>query len=259
MGPSIETESALPPLRALRTIRFAVRAAWDALGLVCAASLTLFMAVGVAIFLALISIPLGLLAGCLLVAPLFAGACFLAHKFFENDEPGYLHLLEGFRRLYFRSVALAAAQTFGFALLVTNLEFYGRRNGFGFLLATAGVLYVLVFWAMNCLYHYPLLVAAGEGIIRRDEGGRARFRAVLRNGLLMALSTPGYSLGILVFLIAVTTPLVISAVGMALVGCAFPAFLCARAARDQFIHHRLIPADPDPDEPAKDEVWRMGG
>jgi len=252
-------ESASTRLKVLRTIRFAVREAWDALGLLCAASFTLFLAASVPIFLALRSIPLGILSAGLLLAPLFAGTCYLAHKVFEHDEPAYGDLWRGFRRLYFRAVGVAAVQAFGLAVLVSNMAFYGRRPGFGSLLAMTGALYVFVFFLLNCLYHYPLLIAAEEGIIRREGGGKARLRAVFKNGLLLAIASPGYAFGLLLFVAAVTIPLAISAVGMALVGAAFPAFVCMRATRDQLIHRGVIPPDPDPDEPVTDEVWKMRG
>jgi hypothetical protein len=60
-------------------------------------------------------------------------------------------------------------------------------------------------------------------------------------------------------LVIISIPLAISAVGMALVGAALPLFFAARAARDQFIRHGLIPPDPDPDEAPVDDVWKMRG
>ena len=259
MGDQNLAHAAGPKVRAVRSIRFAVREAWDALGLLCAASFTLFLAASVPIFLALRSIPLGIVSACLLLAPLFAGSCFLAHKVFEHDEPGYVDLWRGFRKLYVRALGVAAIQAFAFAVLGTNLAFYGRRQGFGFLLVTVLAVYALVFWLLNCLYHYPLIVAAEEGIVTREDGGKARLSSVFRNGFLLALSSPGYSAALCLFLTAVTIPLAISAVGMALVGAAFPAFVCMRAARDHLIHRGLIPPDPDPDEPVTDEVWKMRG
>src|SRR5688500_8253094 len=97
MGDEKVAESARPKPRALRTIRFAVREAWDALGLLCAASFTLFVAVFVPIFLGLNSLPLGIISACVISAPLFAGACYLAHKVSEHDEPTYGDLWRGFR------------------------------------------------------------------------------------------------------------------------------------------------------------------
>jgi hypothetical protein len=154
---------------------------------------------------------------------------------------------------------MAGLQALGFLVLLANIAFYGQRTGFGFLLATILAWYLMAFWLINCLYHYPLLVAADEGIIRREDGGRPRIRAIIRNAFVLAIAAPGYSLAIVAALILITVPLFISAVGMALVGMALPAFVAMRAGRDQLIRHGLIPPDPDPDEPAGDEVWKMRG
>ena len=259
MEPQTPNTTPGPPVRALRTIRFAVREAWDVLGLLCAVSFTVFLCSALPIYLSLQSILLGVIAGCLLAAPLFAGACYVAHRVYERDEPTYLNLWQGFRRFYLRAAALAAAESFVFALLAAHLVFYGARRGFGFVLASILIWYLIGFWAMNCLYHYPLLVAAMEGLVKREDHREVRLRAVLRNGFILAFSSPGYSLAILMVIILTTAPLVVSAVGMALIGCAFPAFLCTRATRDQLIRHGLVAPDPDPDEPVGDEVWKMRG
>ena len=245
-------------LSALRTLKFAVRESWDALGLLCAVSLTLFLAAAIPLFFFLKSIPLGAAAFCLITSPLFAGACRLAQRVYDHDEPGYLDLWIGFRRLFFRAALVGFVQAAVFGALAFYIVFYSSLSGFGFMLLSFLMWYAAAFWAMNCLYHHPLLVASEQGIVRQKGGEPMRMRAVFRNGLVLSISAPAYSLSLVIGLIAITIPLAISAVGLALVG-AFPAFLCMRAARDQLIHHGLIPPDPDPEEPVQDDVWKMRG
>jgi hypothetical protein len=254
-----QSEFARPKLGVWRTLRFAVREAWDVLGLVCAASFTLFLGAAACVFLSLTWVPAGLVAAVLLMSPLFTGTCYLAHRVYQHDEPGYFNLWEGFRRLYLRSVTVGAVQLFVFIVLIANLAFYGQRQGFGFLLASIVIWYLIAYWLVNALYHYPLLIAADQGVLKREEGGPPRVRTTFRNAFVLAMSAPGYSLAILVAVILITIPLFISAVGMALVGTALPAFIATRATRDQLIRHGLLPPDPDPDEPAVDEVWKMRG
>jgi hypothetical protein len=245
-------------LSALRTLKFAVRESWDALGLLCAVSLTLFLAAACPIFFFLRSIPLGAAAFCLISSPLFAGACWLAQRVYDHDEPTYMDLWVGLRIVYFRAVLVGVVQAAVFGALAFYIAFYSSHSGFGFLLLSFLMWYCAGFWAMNCIYHYPLLIASEQGIVRQDNGEPMRMRAVFRNGFVLSISAPLYSLALVVGLVAITVPLVFSAVGLALVG-AFPAFLCMRAARDQFIHHGLIDPDPDPDDPVSDEVWKMRG
>lgn len=252
-----------PPPSLWRTLRFGTRAAWDSLGLVCAVSLTLFVALlppaAIALRIAA-SLPLALLAAsaiwALLVPPLFAGACEVAHRILEHDDPSYAGLWGGFRTLYGRAAALGAIDLAITVALVANIAFYLSRGGIAWILVGVVFLYLLLFWLMNVLYHIPLLIAADKGIIQREGGGRARVSSALRNGLLLTLSAPGYTFGLLAILIVVGVPTAISGVGMALIAPAFAAVLTTRATRDQLTRFGMLPPEPDPDEPVSDEGWR---
>ncbi len=260
----------LPPFNLWRTLRFGIREAWDALGFVCAASLTLFLALPVPVVLALmvarVPSPMALIAAAVagsvasaaVLGPLYAGTCSLVHRTIVRDEPSYMDLLRGTGRLYWRATGLALVESAVTGVLLGNLVFYARLRGFGWLLITTVFLYLCLFWGMNCLYHWPLLVAAEEGIIRRDDGGRPRLLPVFRNGFLLATSAPIYSLGLLVVLAVVLIPAGLSGVGMALVGPGLAAFLTTQATRDQLVRFGVLPPPPDLESPVND-VWRMRG
>jgi uncharacterized membrane protein YesL len=251
--------AAPPPLRLGRTLRYGIRAAWDALGFVCAMSLTLFACGLLPALLAwqFAGIAPAIAVWLALAPPLFAGACRLTHSVFEHDEPAYSDLWRGFARLYVRAVALGAAQFGVTALLAANILFYLSRSSFPFLLLALVFTYLLLFWAMNCLYHWPLLVAAEAGIIRREDGGEARLRAVFRNGFLLAFSAPGFTFVLLLVIMAVNALMAASGVGMALLSGGFTAFLTTQAARDQLVRFGVLPPPPDPDAPAADEGWKL--
>lgn len=258
-----------PPLRLGRTLRFALRGAWDALGFVCAMSLTLFIGMAIPVTVALqpgtsasagerigwsaaaVMLALGLLP------PLYAGACHLTHRILTHDEPSYLDLWRGFYRLYRQAVLLGAAQLAVASVLVANALFYLRLPGFPFLLLAVLFLYLLLFWGMNALYHWPLLVAGAAGVIRREDGGPPGLRAVFRNGFLLAFSAPGFTLALLLIIMSVTIPLALSGVGMALLSFGFTAFLTTQATRDQLARFGVLPPPPDPDEPVVDEGWKI--
>jgi len=253
-----------------RTLRFAVRAAWDALGFVCAMSLTLFVFLALPVAVALR--PGGLaapgeragwaVAGSVLflalLPPLYAGACFLTHRILTHDEPSYLDLWRGAARLYGRAVLLGTVQTLVTAILVANVVFYLRFNSFPFLLLAVVFFYLLLFWWMNGLYHWPLLVAGEVGVLRREDGGRPGLRAVFRNGFLLAFSAPGFTFALLLIIIAVFIPLALSGVGMALLSVGLFAFLTTQATRDQLVRFGVLPPPPDPDAPVEDEGWKVG-
>jgi hypothetical protein len=257
----------LPPAR--RTIRFAVRAAWDALGFVCAASLTLFV---------LLAFPLILLANTAqtaslparlagvgaaailylaLIPPAYAGVCWLARLIIEHDEASYLDILRGARRMYGRAFALGFAQLGITTVLLANLVFYLSRGGFLFLILAVLFLYLLVFWGMNAVYHWPLLVAVEAGVLLRDGDRPSGLGAVFRNAFLLAFSAPGFTFAVLLLIIVLGVPLSISGVGLALLFPGFTAFLTTQAARDQLVRFHVLPAQPDPDEPVVDERWRV--
>ncbi len=256
----------LAPLRAGRTLRFGIRAAWEAIGFLCAASLTLFAA---------LAIPLSILAAhgraniaavaasavlyLLIVPPLYAGVCWLAHKVFERDEPSYVDIWRGFRLVYWRSVGLGTLQAFGAAILVANIFFYAGRGSAPFLLLAVLFGYAALFWAMNCFYHWPLLVAGEARIVKREGGGPPALASVLRNGFLLAMSAPMFTFLLTASLFAVTAVFALSGVGLALLGAGFAAFLTTQAARDQLVRFGALPPQPDPDEPLSEERWRVEG
>jgi hypothetical protein len=258
---------ASPILR--KTLKRALRAAWDALGYVCAISLTLFVFLSLPLVTALKlgvsparewqigGLVLALLLALALLPPLYAGACFLTHRILTSDEPSYLHLWSGFGRLYKRAALLGAAQMLGTLILLANTLFYLSRGSFFFLTLGVAFLYLLAFWWMNCLYHWPLLVAGEVGILKREDGGKPRLPAVFRNGFLLALSAPGFTFILLLIIMAVGIPLALSGVGMALLGGGLTAFLTTQATRDQLVRFDVLPPPPDPDMPVIDEGWKI--
>jgi hypothetical protein len=109
---------------------------------------------------------------------------------------------------------------------------------------------------MNCLYHWPLLVAVERGVIRRG-GLSATWTSILRNGFLLAFSAPGYSFGLLFVMSLIAAPLAVSGVGMALLLGGLAAMISSQATRDQLVRFGVLAPQVDPDERAPDDVWRV--
>jgi uncharacterized membrane protein YesL len=248
------------------TVRRGVRAAWDALGLVCAASATVFASLALPPMVGLRLGALlrtgwvpGVLAAVALVfvaPPLYAGACVLAHRAMEHDSPSYGTLWEGARRLYGRSVALGAVEALVALLLAANTAFYLTRHGLAWRVAGVFFVYLLLFWLTTCLYHWPLLVAGHVGLIRRDDGGTPGVVAVLRNAFLLAASAPGYSVALAAAALLANAVLAASGVGLVLLSAGATAFLSTQATRDQLVRFGVMPPPPDLDAPAEDH-WRL--
>lgn len=248
-----------------RTLKYGLRAAWDSLGFVCAISLTVFtiaMLPATAVIEALHAGSVVVLVGAVLVwlmsvPPLFGGACYLVHRILSLDEPSYLHLWQGAMKMWGKSVLLGMTQAFVLGVLWANMLFYLHLGTPLFIVLAVTVFYLLLFWGMNCLYHWPLLVAGEVGILTRQDGGRSGLWAVFRNGFLLTFSSPGFTFCLLLVIMALGTLLFLSGVGAALLLTGLFAFLITQAVRDQLVRFGVLPPPPDPDEPVPDEAWTL--
>lgn len=197
----------------------------------------------------------------LVMAPMYAGVALVAHRIIAHrvaplEPPAYADLWRGFRQLWLRAVLLALAELAGWGLLAGNLAFYLTRGGFGFLLAAALFVYLLAFWFVNVMYHWPLLVAAEEGLIPVEEchgqARRARVLAALRNSLILSLGGPLPGFGIGAFLGLTGAALAASGIGLVFVLPGYTAVLAAQAAWDQLVRMGVVEPPPDPDAPVDD-------
>jgi uncharacterized membrane protein YesL len=265
---NIPTTPQRTPLRLLRTLKFGIRAVWDSLGLVCAVSLTMFVAFTIPVYLGyaisrIVTVPpmlsvIGAVAfWAMAISPIFGGCCYLAAKIIDHDEPGYADLWTGFARLYVRFALLGLIQISVAAALAVNILFYLRFGSPAWLILAVVFIYLLGFWMLNCQYHFPLIVSADFGWITLETVGPARLGAAFRNALVMVMASPGYSIGLLVTLIVVTAILAISGVGMAMLGAGLIGLLTIQATRDHLVRFGLIPQQPDPGDSAPNDAWRL--
>jgi uncharacterized membrane protein YesL len=254
------SENDPPSLRLGRTLRFGLLAAWDSLGLVCGISLTLFVALTIPVYAAymvrgalwnsqVLLICLALVCWLLTIVPIYGGCFCVAASALNHDNPGYGDLWTGFVRLYYKFVLAGLVQMFVAATLAVNVLFYARLPGIIWMALAMVFVYLLVFWFMNCIYHFPLIVAA--------DGGQPRLFAAFRNSFLIVLASPLYSFIMMFLLISLGLTLAISGVGMAMLGSGIIAFLSTQATRDHLVRFGLLAAPPDPDQAATGDMWRF--
>lgn len=258
----------MPPVRLAVALRRFVRSSWDHLGLVCAASFTVFGAAVAALAAALaLVLALGLrgLAASaiaiavvvpLVVAPLYGGSVIALSRAIGHEETAYTDVWKSAARVFGRAVALGSVELGVIVVLGGNVVFYASRGSLPTAVAAAIAAYALAFWLMCCVYHWPLLAAGDSGAIARDDGRAPGLGAVLRNGVVMAVSAPGFTLAVLVVLCAVLAVLAASGVGLALLAPGLAASLCLEAARHQLVRFGVLPP-PEPEGPASDEPWRL--
>lgn len=264
--PATTDASAAPPLRWRRSARHALRHGWDALGLVCGVSLTVFGAglLPAAVFfsasrISVLGFVLGGLTAAAALGPLFAGASVIAFRLATFEETAYGDLWSGAARLFKRSLAVAGVQLGVWILLGSNLLYYTSRGGTASLLASVTVLYLSAFWALNCLYHWPLLAATDAGHLAREDGASGGLKAVFRGAALLAVGAPFYGLAVLLTALALGVLFTVSGVGLALLGAGSVAVLSAQCVVDLLVRFGAIEPLPDVESPVADEVWRMRG
>jgi hypothetical protein len=264
-----ETESSPspPPARFSQVVRLALRDAWDKLGVVLGVSLTwtllLAFALGmerlvpraapVAAHLLVLFVALVLL----LAAPL-AGAYHIAHQIVTHDEVSYGEFWRGAARLYRPVVGLWAFDLFVMGVLSVNLWFYGRLGHVAGTVAMLLCLYLLLFWSLMALSHFPLLVAQEAGVF--DEPGKFARRgtlAVLRRAFFLTLGRPFYALGILVLVVPLTVLTGLTGVLFALLLPGLLALLTTHSTRALLVQFGVLPPPPPPEEVVPDERFKL--
>jgi hypothetical protein len=240
-----------------------LRAAYDALGFVVAASFGTFV-VG-----AVVLVMMGLLAahvrgvraaGMLLgLAALPAvwlcavGIFYYAKMALAHEHPALVDTWHGIRRLFWPAIALFVVDSAASAVLVGDVVFFGlafRARG-GVALAAFGVVcaYIGLMWLIMSLYHLPLLVAQLE-----MESG-LRVGVILRKSFLLAADNPGFTVGLFVVIIAFAVICALPAMlGMALVFPGLAAFLLTSSLRELFVKYGVIEEEP---ETVEDKPWKL--
>ncbi len=111
-----------------------------------------------------------------------AGALFYATNTLAHDKGAdWRTFIEGFRAHFWLSWRWGLLNGFVFAVLGTNLLFYGAQVDSAWVrLARTVVLVLLIFWSVLQLYTFPLLL----------EQADVRLRVALRNSMVIVLKRP---------------------------------------------------------------------
>lgn len=271
-GPAPAPTVASDAARALsiwRTLRRAVAAWWDHLGLACAMSAyavvavagSLGMAGALAMQGAAPSAPraLRVIPGVLLVALVTAfttgGLHRAAHAIVHRDEPALARLLPANRRDLAQWIGLGAIQAAVALACLLNIWFYLRWRSHAGTILAALFGYALAMWLVNCLYHWPLMVSAQAGLIPSEGERGPSLRAVFRNGAILFAASPVYAAGLAALVIALSGPLVVSGIGLMLVAPALTAIIGTQALREHLVRLGSLP--PPDESPVPADQWRV--
>lgn len=230
-----------------QTLRRSFIDAYDRLGLVITSSLTvsgiLLLALAVVPKLARINlIAAGLWAVfiCVFVAsPLIAGEFYLARRIVALEDTSFADLFRGARCFLFRSWALGAVQALISLMLLVNIWFYMTRGMLPAKVLSVVFVYLLVFWAMSAVYHYPVMVEQGSGVFK-----------TLKRGFLLTLDNLAFTAGLFFAIIVLACLCGVLVVGMVLLYPGVASLLQTRALRGLFVKYGLLkePVYIDPDE-----------
>lgn len=264
MGSGTHAVDRLPRPRLGTTLRRALAAWWDRLGLSCAISAAVTLsAMGLVAACQSIGLfrpsaqPGGLMVVVLLTLLFGAWVASGLHTIAfavvsPGDEPSFSDLLRVHRTRLWQAVLLLFVQVAVAMGCFANIAFYvSWRSTVGTMLAVVFG-YAFLVWTMTCAYHWPLLAAAYAGAIPLAGGSRPSLRGVLRNGLVLTLAAPAYTAGLVLVEALIVILLTLSGIGLVLVVPAIWSILGAQAVRDHLVARGMLPPPPEgsvpPDE-----------
>jgi hypothetical protein len=183
------------------------------------------------------------------VSPFLAGAHYMARKMVTNDEPSASDLFRGAKEFLFPSWALGAVQVVFTFVVFAGMWFYFTRGTLPLKLVGLVILYVLIFWALSTIYHFPILIEQRPGALK-----------TIKRGFLLLMGSPGFTVSIFLVIILLAFIGIASTIGLPLLFFGIISIIQIRALRVQFMKYGLIESEPEPvtgDSSGADD-WPVG-
>lgn len=241
-----------------RALRKGLREAYDRLGFVIAASFAAFAgtagvaALGVRIIDA--TQP-GMYIGAALLLPAaffyflcMVGTVYFADKAVYHERPSPADTWAGVKALLAPAAEIFAIDVLVTGILLGDAVFFLslKSSGLGLIMAVVCV-YGAGLWTAAGVYHLPLLPAQ----LRMESGPRPT--VIIKKAFLLALGSPGFTLGLFVAIIAFAVLCAIPAgLGMATLFPGAAAFLLTHGLRELFVRYGIVEEEP---ETAEDPGW----
>jgi len=188
-------------LHTLRLVRYSVSDAWDELAVLVALNLVWTLsALAPALPVFFVENPAILIAISLLLGlplPVVSGAlCHVTNQVARGQVATWHLFVDGVRRYWVKSLAVAALNLLALAILLANLRFYMAVVQAAWSnLALSAWLVAGIYWALVQIYWFPMIL----------EIQSERVLEALRRAAALVIISPGFSLsvGILALLVAV--------------------------------------------------------
>jgi uncharacterized membrane protein YesL len=171
----------------------------------------------------------------LVLSPLAAGAFAVARMMLTHDSPTVKDFFLGVRDHFSGAIGLGFAQVSITAILVVSVWFYRHftqviLRGLAFLSVD-----LLLFWAMSCIYHFPLLVEQ-----------RLSAYKIIKKSALLVIGGFAFTVGIFFVIILLTYLSVLSRILLPLIYLGMVSILGTLALRAMLIKYGVLEPDPEP-------------
>lgn len=169
-----------------------------------------------------------------IISPVLAGGYCLARQMLIRDDPSARDLLRGIREYGRSAFGLGFVQAAISGLILINALFYLKSSVLPLRMVGILFIYVLLFWMINCIYHFPILIEQRPGIL-----------SVLKRGALIAADNVVFTLGVFFVIILLTAATLVI---MPLVYFGLVSVLQTVALRMAFVKYGLLPPEVEPTE-----------
>ncbi|MHB1458586.1 MAG: YesL family protein [Armatimonadota bacterium] len=185
--------------------------------------------------------PLILLIGvCILyiflICPIIAGACVVSKKIVTHDDPSPRDIFSASREFLLPAWKLGLMQTIITVLLLVIIWFYFTHGGIVFKIAGIVFAYVMLFWLLSTIYHFPILIEQKPGVF-----------IIIKRGFLLLMDNVGFTVSFFFVIILFAAICTATFVGLALLYLGVFSMLATRMTRVLFQKYGLIEPEVEPE------------
>jgi hypothetical protein len=176
------------------------------------------------------------------------GVFYYADKSVYHEHPSLADTWRGIGKLFWPALGLFVIDGVVAVVLLGDAAFFLsiKSKAVGVVVGVV-CLYLAAAWLMAAIYHLPLLPAQ----IRMESGPRPF--VIIRKSFLLALGSPGFTLGLAFAIITLAVLCALPAgLGTAMLFLGFAAFLLTHGLRELFVRYGVVEEEP---EVVEDRGW----
>lgn len=171
-----------------------------------------------------------------LICPIIAGACAVSRKIVIKDDPSPRDIFSASREYLFPAWKLGFIQAVTTMTLLIVIWFYFAHGGVVFMIAGIVFAYVMLFWILSTIYHFPILIEQRPGTF-----------VVIKRGFLLLMDNVAFTVGLFFVIILFACICAATFVGLALLYLGVFSMLTTRMTRVLFQKYGLIEPEVEPE------------